>query len=58
MAVSIEAVSIMPNVATVGKTITRTITLDTSSPVIASVVINSNPINVGQNYTVTIEVTG
>ena len=39
-------------------TITRTITLDTSSPVIASVVINPNPVEVGQNYTVTIEVTG
>lgn len=39
-------------------TITRTVTLDTSSPVIASVVINPNPVNVGQNYTVTIEVTG
>lgn len=39
-------------------TITRTITLDTSTPVIASVVINPNPVNVGQNYTVTIEVTG
>lgn len=39
-------------------TITRTITLDTSSPVVASVVINPNPVNVGQNYTVTIEVTG
>lgn len=39
-------------------TITRTITLDTSSPVVASVVINPNPVNVGENYTVTIEVTG
>ena len=39
-------------------TITRTITLDTSSPVIAAVVINPNPVNVGANYTVTIEVTG
>lgn len=39
-------------------TITRTITLDTSSPVIASVVINPNPVNIGENYTVTIEVTG
>lgn len=44
----------------VGKvtTITRTIILDTSSPVIASVVINPNPVNVGENYTVTITVTG
>ena len=39
-------------------TITRTIILDSSSPVIASVVINPNPVNVGENYTVTIEVTG
>lgn len=39
-------------------TITRTITLDTSSPVIASVVINPNPVDVGANYTVTIKVTG
>lgn len=39
-------------------TITRTITLDSSSPVIASVVINPNPVNIGDNYTVTIEVTG
>lgn len=39
-------------------TITRTITLDTSSPVVASVVINPNPVNIGENYTVTIKVTG
>lgn len=39
-------------------TITRTITLDTSSPVIASVVIDPNPVNIGDNYTVTIKVTG
>ena len=39
-------------------TITRTITLDTSSPVVASVVINPNPVNIGENYTVTISVTG
>lgn len=38
-------------------TITRTINLDTSSPVIASIVINPNPVNVGASYTVTIEVT-
>lgn len=38
--------------------ITRTITLDGSSPVIASVLINPNPVNVGESYTVTIEVTG
>lgn len=37
-------------------TITRTITLDTSSPVIASVSITPNPVNVGANYTVTITV--
>ena len=39
-------------------TITRTIVLDTSSPVVASVVINPNPVNIGENYTVTITVTG
>lgn len=37
-------------------TITRTITLDTSSPVIASVSITPNPVNVGANYTVTVTV--
>lgn len=37
-------------------TITRTITLDTSSPVIASVNITPNPVNVGSNYTITITV--
>ena len=39
-------------------TITRTITLDTSSPVVASVEVNPNPVNIGDNYTVTIKVTG
>lgn len=39
-------------------TITRTVILDTSSPVIASVNISPNPVNVGGNYTVTISVTG
>lgn len=39
-------------------TITRTITLDSSSPVVASVVIDPNPVNIGENYTVTIKVTG
>ena len=39
-------------------TITRTVTLDSSSPVIASVVIDPNPVNIGENYTVTIKVTG
>jgi hypothetical protein len=39
-------------------TVTRTVTLDSSSPVVASVVINPNPVNIGANYTVTIEVTG
>lgn len=39
-------------------TITRTITLDTSSPVVASVVVDPNPVNIGENYTVTITVTG
>ena len=38
-------------------TVTRTVVLDTSVPVVASVVINPNPVNVGANYTVTIEVT-
>ena len=37
-------------------TITRTITLDTSTPVIASVAINPNPVNVGASYQVTIKV--
>ena len=42
----------------VGKTttITRTIILDTSSPVIASVSITPNPVNVGGSYTVTVTV--
>jgi len=39
-------------------TVTRTITLDSSSPVVASVVIDPNPVNIGDNYTVTITVTG
>lgn len=39
-------------------TITRTVTLDSSSPVVASVVINPNPVNIGEQYTVTISVTG
>ena len=37
-------------------TITRTVTLDTSTPVIASVVIDPNPVNVGASYTVTVTV--
>lgn len=37
-------------------TITRTVTLDTSAPVIASVVIDPNPVNVGAGYTVTVTV--
>ena len=37
-------------------TITRTITLDTSTPVIAAVSITPNPVNVGSNYTVKITV--
>lgn len=37
-------------------TITRTITLDTSAPVVASVEITPNPVNVGANYTVKITV--
>lgn len=39
-------------------TITRTITLDTSAPVVASVSISPNPVNVGANYTITVTVTG
>jgi len=38
-------------------TITRTIILDTSAPVIASVNITPNPVNVGANYTVTVQIT-
>ena len=38
-------------------TVTRTIILDTSAPIIASVVINPNPVNIGEMYTVTISVT-
>lgn len=38
-------------------TITRTIILDTSSPVIASINISPNPVNVGANYTVTVSIT-
>ena len=37
-------------------TITRTVVLDTSSPVIASINITPNPVNVGSNYTITITV--
>ena len=37
-------------------TITRTVTLDSSSPVIVSVNITPNPVNVGASYTVTISV--
>ena len=37
-------------------TITRTVTLDSSSPVIASVVIDPNPVNVGASYKVTVTV--
>jgi hypothetical protein len=37
-------------------TITRTVTLDTSVPVIAAVNITPNPVNVGASYTVTITV--
>lgn len=38
-------------------TVTRTIILDSSQPVVAAVVINPNPVNVGETYTVTISVT-
>lgn len=37
-------------------TITRTIILDSSSPVVASISITPNPVNVGGNYTVTVTV--
>ena len=37
-------------------TITRTVTLDTSAPIIAAVNITPNPVNVGSNYTITITV--
>lgn len=37
-------------------TITRTIILDTSAPVVASVSITPNPVNVGGSYTVTVTV--
>ena len=37
-------------------TITRTIILDTSSPVVASINITPNPVNVGGTYTVTVSV--
>lgn len=71
MAVSILNVKVTPQETNVGEpivvtatdkagkttTITRTIILDTSAPVIASVVISPNPVNVGANYTVTISVT-
>ena len=39
-------------------TITRKVYLDTSSPVVASVKITPNPVNVGNSYVVTINVTG
>lgn len=39
-------------------TITRTVSLDSSVPVVASVLINPNPVNIGENYIVTIQVTG
>ncbi len=37
-------------------TVTRTIILDTVAPVISSITISPNPINVGQSYTITVEV--
>lgn len=37
-------------------TVTRTIILDTVAPVINSITINPNPVNVGQSYTITVEV--
>ena len=39
-------------------TVTRTIILDTSAPVIASINIVPNPVNVGASYTITVTVTG
>lgn len=38
-------------------TVTRTIILDTVAPLISSIVIAPNPVNVGQSYTITVEVT-
>lgn len=73
MAIKINSVSISPSQVLVGEniivvvatdkagkttTITRTIILDTSAPVIASVNITPNPVNVGGNYTITVTVTG
>lgn len=40
------------------RTITRTVILDESQPVIGHVSIDPNPVGVGQTYTVSIEVTG
>ncbi|SFH20976.1 hypothetical protein SAMN05660649_04252 [Desulfotomaculum arcticum] len=42
-----------------GKTtsIIRTVNLDTSAPVVTAVTINPNPVNVGQSYTITVDVT-
>ncbi len=37
-------------------TVTRTIILDTVAPVISSITISPNPINVGQSYTITVDV--
>ncbi|MDF2804584.1 MAG: hypothetical protein K0S61_4489 [Anaerocolumna sp.] len=37
-------------------TVTRTIILDTVAPVVSSITISPNPINVGQSYTITVEV--
>lgn len=38
-------------------TITRTVVLDTVAPVINSITIASNPVNVGQSYVITVDVT-
>lgn len=38
-------------------TVTRTVVLDTVAPTVASIVIAPNPVNVGQSYTITVEVT-
>ncbi len=38
-------------------TVTRTVTLDTAAPVIANVTLTPNPVDAGQTYIVTVEVT-
>ncbi|AMO85727.1 hypothetical protein B857_00586 [Solibacillus isronensis B3W22] len=38
-------------------TVTRTIILDTIAPVVAGITIAPNPVNVGQSYIITVDVT-